>query len=97
VNVTCRRNSGKPLTGTDRRAFRPSWRAGPDDVTTSMDPVICSAKGCRETAGYALVWNNPRLHAADREKVWAACEQHRESLSQHLALRSFLRRVDPLP
>ena len=59
--------------------------------------VTCSAKGCREAAGYALVWNNPKLHTPDREKVWTACEQHREPLSHHLALRSFLRRVEPLP
>nr|WP_220035861.1 hypothetical protein [Modestobacter versicolor] len=61
------------------------------------ETVICSAKGCREPAGFALVWNNPKLHAPDREKVWTACAEHREPLSHHLALRSFLRRVDPLP
>jgi hypothetical protein len=58
--------------------------------------VLCSAKGCRAAAEWALVWNNPRLHAPDREKVWTACADHRESLSAHLAIRSFLRRVDPL-
>jgi hypothetical protein len=42
------------------------------------------------------VWNNPKIHTPDREKTWAACEEHRESLSQFLALRSFLRRVDRL-
>ncbi|WP_369139023.1 hypothetical protein [Modestobacter versicolor] len=58
---------------------------------------VCSAKGCRAPAGFALVWNNPRLHTPDREKVWTACPAHRASLSDHLAARSFLRRVDPLP
>lgn len=43
------------------------------------------------------MWNNPRLHTPDREKVWVACDEHREPLSHHLAVRSFLRRVDPLP
>ena len=57
---------------------------------------ICSAKGCREPAGYALVWNNPRVHTPDREKVWTACAEHRDSLSDHLSVRGFLRRVDPL-
>ena len=61
------------------------------------DAPICSAKGCREPARYALVWNNPKVHTPDREKVWTACEAHREPLSHHLAVRSFLRRVDPLP
>lgn len=57
---------------------------------------ICSAKGCREVARHALVWNNPTLHTADREKTWVACDAHRHSLSHFLELRGFLRRVDPL-
>jgi hypothetical protein len=65
--------------------------AGPEG-----DPV-CSARGCRAPAAWAVVWNNPRLHAADREKVWAACEEHRSTLSEYLSLRSFLIRVDPMP
>jgi hypothetical protein len=60
------------------------------------DNALCSAKGCRAAARWRLVWNNPRVHPPDREKVWAACDGHRESLSDHLAIRSFLRRVDPL-
>jgi hypothetical protein len=63
-------------------------------VTT--DPVICSAKGCREPASFRLIWNNPKIHTPDREKVWAACPAHRDSLSDHLSIRGFLRRVDPL-
>ena len=58
---------------------------------------ICSAKGCRAPATSVLGWNNPRIHTPDREKTWLACDDHRGSLSQHLAVRSFLRRVDPLP
>jgi hypothetical protein len=57
-------------------------------------PALCSAKGCREPARWRLIWNNPRLHTPDREKVWTACDVHRESLSHHLAIRSFLRRVE---
>jgi hypothetical protein len=56
----------------------------------------CSAKGCRADARFVLVWNNPRLHTADREKTWVACPEHRESLSGFLSARGFLRRVDPL-
>lgn len=64
----------------------------------STDPaeVICSAKGCRNPAIHALVWNNPSLHTPDREKTWVACDEHRESLSAFLDRRSFLRRVEPL-
>jgi hypothetical protein len=58
--------------------------------------VICSSKGCRNAAVYALVWNNPTLHTPDREKTWVACDEHRESLSAFLDRRGFLRRVDPL-
>ncbi|GAA1637261.1 hypothetical protein [Georgenia ruanii] len=55
--------------------------------------LVCSAKGCREPAVHALLWNNPRLHTAGRRKVWLACDAHREHLSQFLAARSFLRDV----
>jgi hypothetical protein len=60
-----------------------------------VDEAICSAKGCREPAAWRLVWNNPKVHTPDREKVWTACDEHRESLAHHLAVRSFLRRVEP--
>lgn len=57
---------------------------------------MCSAKACRAQAVYALVWNNPKVHTPDREKLWHACEDHRVSLSEFLDVRSFLIRVDPL-
>ncbi len=60
------------------------------------DEPICSARGCRSVARWLLVWNNPRVHTPDREKTWAACSEHREHLAQHLGVRGFLRRVDPL-
>jgi hypothetical protein len=60
------------------------------------DDVVCSSKGCRNPAAHVLVWNNPRLHTADREKTWVACDEHLEHLSQFLGARGFLRRVDPL-
>ena len=60
------------------------------------DEVVCSAKGCRSAALHVLVWNNPKLHTAGREKTWVACDEHRGSLSQYLDVRGFLRRVDPL-
>lgn len=59
------------------------------------DAPVCSAKGCRAAATWAVVWNNPKVHAPDREKVWHACDEHRESLSEFLEIRSFLIRVDP--
>ncbi|HUR15375.1 MAG TPA: hypothetical protein VM097_12910 [Mycobacteriales bacterium] len=61
-----------------------------------MEAPVCSAKGCRAAAGHAVVWNNPALHAPDREKVWHACDEHVAHLSQFVQRRGFLIRVDPL-
>ena len=60
------------------------------------DAPVCSAKGCRALATHVVVWNNPRVHTPDREKLWHACDEHRDSLAQFLELRDFLKRVDPL-
>jgi len=61
------------------------------DVTA--EEMLCSAKGCRRTATWALEWNNPKLHTPDRRKTWLACDEHRESLSEFLDRRGFLRNV----
>ncbi|QWC84996.1 acetone carboxylase [Nocardioidaceae bacterium] len=58
--------------------------------------LLCSAKDCRAEAAYELRWNNPKIHDADRRKVWLACAEHRESLGHFLDLRGFLRDVVPL-
>lgn len=62
-----------------------------------MQPLICSAKGCREPAQWTLAWNNPKLHDPDRRKTWLACDRHRESLGTFLSARGFLRETTPLP
>lgn len=59
-------------------------------------PLTCSAKGCREPAGWVLAWNNPKVHTPERRKTWLACEAHRESLGQFLSVRGFLKDVVPL-
>ena len=58
----------------------------PDDA-----PDFCSAKGCRADATWQLLWNNPRIHAPDRRKVWLACDEHKESLESFLGARGFLK------
>ncbi|MBY8872540.1 hypothetical protein K7640_11920 [Micromonospora sp. PLK6-60] len=58
---------------------------------------ICSARGCRAPAEWALRWRNPRLHEPDRRKTWLACAAHRESLGGFLDARGFLREVVPAP
>ncbi len=60
------------------------------------EPAVCSARGCRARAEHVLLWNNPKVHTPDREKAWVACDEHRQSLSDFLALRGFLKRVEPL-
>jgi hypothetical protein len=54
------------------------------------DRLLCSAKGCREPAMWAHLWNNPKLHTPDRRKVWLACDAHRPTLGEFLSLRGFL-------
>lgn len=58
---------------------------------------ICSAKGCQNTAVWALEWNNPKVHTPQRRKVWLACAEHKEHLSRFLGARGFLRDVVPHP
>jgi hypothetical protein len=65
-------------------------------VDDEVGAAVCSAKGCGAAATWAIVWNNPRLHTPDREKVWVACDEHKQPLADHLAARSFLKRVEPL-
>ena len=60
------------------------------------DEPRCSAKGCQATATWSLLWNNPKLHTPERRKTWLACDDHKESLSDFLGARDFLRDVEPL-
>ena len=54
-----------------------------------MSALECSRAGCRDTATRQVVWRNPRIHSADREKVWLACDEHVEFLRDYLAARDF--------
>ncbi len=58
--------------------------------------LTCSAKDCRATAVWSLLWNNPKLHTADRRKTWLACDEHRGPLADFLTARQFLRAVEPV-
>ena len=60
-----------------------------------MAGLVCSAKGCRQPATWAHLWNNPRLHTPERRKVWLACEEHRISLGEFLSVRGFLAETVP--
>ena len=69
------------------------------DVNADHDPTeppLCSARGCSAPAVWALNWNNPKLHTPDRRKTWLACDDHKQSLSDFLGARGFLRDVEPV-
>lgn len=51
--------------------------------------VKCSRAGCQQRATSRIVWRNPRIHSADREKIWLACETHVDFLRDYLAARDF--------
>jgi len=67
--------------------------SGVDPLPAGPDGLICAARGCRKLASYDLQWNNPKIHSADRRKHWLACDDHRETLSQFLSARGFLKEV----
>jgi hypothetical protein len=58
--------------------------------------LVCSAKGCRLPATWALRWNNPKLHPPQRRKTWLACDTHKASLAGFLEARRFLRETEPV-
>lgn len=64
-------------------------------MTEEVLPSTCSARGCGAPARWALLWNNPKIHTPDRRKTWLACDEHKDSLSDFLDRRSFLRAVEP--
>ena len=51
--------------------------------------VGCSAAGCDAPATWRINWRNPRIHSADRVKVWLACDTHRSTLGDYLTTRGF--------
>ncbi|AZS43560.1 hypothetical protein [Microbacterium oleivorans] len=54
-----------------------------------MTVAQCSRAGCRRDAEWQVVWRNPRIHSADRRKVWVACPEHVDFLRDYLASRNF--------
>ena len=58
--------------------------------------LTCSARGCTAPAEWAVRWNNPKIHAPERRKVWLACADHREHLEHFLSLRAFHRDTVPV-
>jgi hypothetical protein len=82
-----------PVSRAARQDDAKAWDDAPMD---SEDVPTCSAKGCQQAAAWGLLWNNPKLHTADRRKVWLACDEHRTTLGDFLTARQFLRDVVPV-
>lgn len=59
--------------------------------------VQCSRKSCTADAVWQLLWNNPKIHTAERRKIWLACDDHRQFLADFLSSRAFLKEIQPLP
>lgn len=58
--------------------------------------ALCSRKGCRELATMQLLWNNPKIHTADRRKIWLACQDHVAWLEDYLQSRSLWKETLPM-
>jgi len=58
--------------------------------------LACSRAGCDQAAKWALRWQNPKIHSADRWKHWLSCEAHLDYLRDFLAARSFPLAVLPV-
>lgn len=60
------------------------------------ESTICSRKGCREQATVQLLWNNPKIHTAERRKIWLACAGHAQWLQDYLQSRSLWKSTLPV-
>jgi hypothetical protein len=56
----------------------------------------CSRAGCGSPATRTVNWRNPKIHTADRVKVWLACDDHVEYLRDFLEARAFPVLVAPI-
>jgi hypothetical protein len=64
--------------------------------TDAGDSKVCSARGCSRAATFEIIWNNPKIHTADRRKAWLACPDHEQSLRTFLSARGFWKESLPL-
>lgn len=58
-------------------------------VSGGSEAVHCSRAGCSATAAIRVNWRNPKIHSADRVKVWFACHEHAPFLHDYLDSRGF--------
>ncbi len=58
--------------------------------------VYCSRAGCESPATWNVNWRNPKIHSADRVKIWLACSDHVDFLHDYLTTHNFPVVVTPL-
>jgi hypothetical protein len=66
-----------------------SSSSGPSLLGGAPGVRECSRAGCRAEATHSINWRNPRIHTADRVKVWVACDEHVDFLREFLLARDF--------
>ena len=44
---------------------------------------------------FRLLWNNPKVHAPERRKIWLACSEHVGWLENYLREREFWKQTLP--
>ena len=49
----------------------------------------CSRTACTEEPEWKVVWRNPRIHGPERQKLWLACEEHRQYFEAYLSQKGF--------
>lgn len=54
----------------------------------------CSRTKCSNLASVKIIWRNPKIHTEDREKVWLACDEHTQYLTDFLRARNFPVKLD---
>lgn len=63
---------------------------------TGPSEPTCSRAGCRAPATASVNWRNPKIHGPERVKVWLACAEHTEFLTEYLRARDFPVLVGPV-
>ncbi len=36
-----------------------------------------------------MLWRNPRIHGPERQKMWLACDEHRDYFEAYLSQKGF--------
>jgi hypothetical protein len=70
--------------------------AGGDAGAAATAEPRCSRKACRANAAWQLLWNNPKIHAPERRKIWLACPEHRLWLEDYLQTRGLWKETVPM-